>query len=72
MSSIYEDELNRLIKKEMAQITLLSQKDNSSKQLMTSKNDIEELKNDLKHFQKAMAHFRNKPVVAVSDSSPEK
>ena len=69
MSSIYEDELKRLIKKNMAQIRLLSKDNKKSKNLKLLKDNVQELKNELKHFEKALTHFRTKPVPSPSSSS---
>lgn len=69
MSSIYEDELKRLIKKDMAQIRLLSKDKKESKNLKLLKDNVQELKNELKHFEKALIRFKTKPVPSPSPSS---
>lgn len=70
MSSIYENELQRLIKEDMTQIRMLSRENKESKKLKILKGNVVELKNELTHFQKAMDHFRKKPVAPVSNPSP--
>lgn len=69
MSSIYEDELKRLIKKDMDQIRLLSKDNKESKKIKLLKNNVQELKNELKHFEKAYTQFRTKPVPSPSSST---
>ena len=61
MSSLYEEELKRLIEERKSRISLL--KDNAdSKKIGLLKRDIEVLEADLKSFQKAMERFRTKPA----------
>ena len=60
MSTLYENELRRLIEDRKSKITLLS--DKKHKELELLRKDIEILEHDLKHYEKAMERFRVKPV----------
>ena len=70
MSSVYEDELNRLIKKKMFQLRLLSRQNVALKDIKLLKADIKIMKSELKHFQKAMEHFRIKTIQPVKNQAP--
>lgn len=61
MSSLYEEELKRLIDDRKNKLILLKGKVNS-KEMERLKKDIEVLETDLKSFQKAMERFRAKPA----------
>jgi len=60
MSTLYENELRRLIEDRRSKISLLSNK--KHKELELLRKDIEILEHDLKHYEKAMERFRVKPV----------
>ncbi len=61
MSSLYEEELKRLIEERKSRISLLKV-NADSKEIGRLKGDIEVLEADLKSFQKAMERFRAKPA----------
>lgn len=61
MSSLYEEELRRLIEERKSRISLLKV-NADSKERGRLKGDIEVLEADLKSFQKAMERFRAKPA----------
>tara|TARA_B100001971_G_C17863343_1_gene369446 strand:- start:114 stop:332 length:219 start_codon:yes stop_codon:yes gene_type:complete len=65
MSSIYEEEISRLIKKDLSRIRLLNRKDPKHKDLSLLKSNVQSLKVELKQYQKAMEMFRKKPVQPV-------
>tara|TARA_B100000315_G_scaffold208041_1_gene203098 strand:- start:333 stop:530 length:198 start_codon:yes stop_codon:yes gene_type:complete len=62
MSSIYEEEIIRLIKKDLSRIKLLNRKDPANKDLRLLKSNVQSLKVELKQYEKAMELFRTKPV----------
>ncbi len=65
MSSIYEEEINRLIKKDLSRIRLLNRKNPKHKDLSKLKTNVQSLKVELKQYQKAMEVFRKKPVQLI-------
>lgn len=69
MSSLYEDELNRLIKEEKAQIRVLKKQGTKSAKVETLQADIKFLETELKHFQSALERFRAKPVQPTSSQN---
>ncbi len=58
MSSLYEDELNRLIKERNSQIKILEDRGIKGNAVNLLKHDIELLKGELNHFKKAFERFR--------------
>ena len=69
MSSIYEEEIIRLIKKDLSRIKLLNRKDPTNKDLRLLKSNDQSLKVELKQYEKAMELFRTKPVQPVTNQA---
>ncbi len=60
MSSLYEDELNRLLKEKKARVLLLKKEGATNKKVDVIKVDADVLEAELKHYQNAMERFRAK------------
>jgi hypothetical protein len=61
MSSLYEDEINRLLIEKKKQLKQMEIQGSNKKQIAELKMDIKILTDDLSSFQKGLERFRIKP-----------
>jgi len=72
MSTLYEDELNRLIGELSRRIEELQKRGGSDKEVKRLQGEVEVLKERLESYRKAMIRFRAKqPVPTPSHGAPQ-
>ena len=69
MSSLYEDELKRLLKEKKVKLVSLKKKGVNNKEVNNLEYDINILNADLQRYQKAMAFYRVKPTQPISSKN---